>query len=230
AAPAHQRAPRRDEPGRPAAGAPELRRGVPAPRAGLHAPPQGEGGDQRLGADQRLAGEHVDREADRVRPLLHRALESRLRSEDPAADPLVRLPHQPQRALSALLAWLLWALTAGLAASITLSETTLVALAVLLVVVPRAARPRVVWPLLGPLAAFALWTLVTALASERPAESLLASRGLLTLGAFYVVLNALPDGRAAGRFASGLLLAVGIVSVLSMVQVGLCPASGTIES
>ena len=46
--------------------------------------------------------------------------------------------------MSALLAWLLWALTAGLAASITLSETTLVVLAVLLVVVPRAARPRVV--------------------------------------------------------------------------------------
>jgi O-antigen ligase len=133
--------------------------------------------------------------------------------------------------LSALLAWLLWALTAGLAASITLSETTLVVLAVLLVVGPRAARPRAVWPLLGPLAAFALWTLVAALVSARPAESLLlASRGLLTLGAFYVVLNALPDGRAAGRFASGLLLAVGIVAILSMVQVGLCPASGTIES
>ena len=132
--------------------------------------------------------------------------------------------------MSALLAWLLWALTAGLAASITLSETTLVVLAVLLLVVPRTARPRVVWPLLGPLAAFALWTLVAALASGRAAESLLASRGLLTLGAFYVVLNALPDARAAGRFASGLLLAVGIVAVLSMVQVGLCPESGTIES
>jgi len=132
--------------------------------------------------------------------------------------------------LSALLAWLVWALTAGLAASITLSETTLVVLAVLLVVVPRAERPRVTWPLLGPLAAFGLWTIVAALASGRPTESLLASRGLLTLGAFYVVLNALPDRRAADRFASGLLLAVEIVAVLSMVQVGLCPESGTIES
>jgi O-antigen ligase len=132
--------------------------------------------------------------------------------------------------LSVLRDWLLLALTAGLAASITLSETTLVVLAVVLVFGPRTARPRAEWPLLGPLIAFALWTLVTALASARPGQSFVAARGLLTLGAFYVVLHALPDTRAAGRFASGLLIAVAIVALLSIVQVGLCPAGGTLES
>jgi len=126
--------------------------------------------------------------------------------------------------------WLLRALTVGLAASITLSETTLVVLAVVLVVGRRAARPRATWPLIGPVIAFALWTLVTVLASRHPGESLLASRGLLTLGAFYVVLNALPDTRAAGRFASGLLIAVATVALLSIVQVGFCPSGGTLET
>jgi O-antigen ligase len=126
--------------------------------------------------------------------------------------------------------WLLRALAVGLAASITLAETVLVLLAVVLVLGPRAARPRAAWPLIGPLIAFALWTLVSALASGHVGESLLASRGLLTLAAFYVVLNALPDGRAAGRFASGLLIAVGIVALLSIVQVGFCPPDGTLES
>lgn len=136
--------------------------------------------------------------------------------------------------------WLLGALTVGLAASITLSEATLVVLAVVLVVggrpVPeratpeRAAPPRVAWPLIGPMIVFALWTLVTVLASNHPGQSFLASRGLLTLGTFYVVLNVLPDTRAASRFASGVLLAVAVVALLSIVQVGFCPPEGTIES
>jgi len=132
--------------------------------------------------------------------------------------------------LSVVRDWLLVALTAGLAASITLSEATLVVLAFVLVLGPRTACPRASWPLIGPLLAFALWTLVTVLASARPGESFMASRGLLTLLAFYVVLHALPDARAAARFANGLLIAVAIVAVLSIVQVGFCPAEGTVDS
>jgi len=132
--------------------------------------------------------------------------------------------------LSAARRWLLVALTAGLAASITLSEATLVVLAFLLILGPPAARPRASWPLLGPMLAFAMWTLATVLVSARPAESFMASRGLLTLGAFYVVLHALPDTRAAVRFANGLLIAVAIVAVLSIVQVSFCPAEGTLET
>jgi hypothetical protein len=36
----------------------------------------GEGGHHRMGPDQRLAWEHLDRAANRVRSLLHRALEA----------------------------------------------------------------------------------------------------------------------------------------------------------
>lgn len=132
--------------------------------------------------------------------------------------------------MSATREWLLRALVIGLAASITLSETVLVLLAVVLAFGPRAARPRAVWPLIGPLIAFALWTLVSAFASGHVAESLLASRGLLTLAAFYVVLNALPDTGAAGCFMSGLLIAIGVVALLSIVQVGFCPPEGTLET
>src|SRR5262249_35661930 len=172
---------------------------------------------------------------DRVRSLLHRALEPGLRPEDLDPDRLVRLPHQPQRALRVLRDWLLVALTAGLAASLTLSPTPPAVLAFLVGLAPPAApprgpRPRASCPLLGPLAAFAVWTLVAALASARPAESVLASRGLLTLAAFYVVLHALPDARAAERFLSGLLIAVAIVALASIVQVSFCPSSGTVDS
>jgi O-antigen ligase len=132
--------------------------------------------------------------------------------------------------LSALRAWLLRALTLGLVASISLSEITLVILGVLLAVGPRSDRPRSGWPLIGPVIAFAAWTLVTALASARPAESLMTARGILTFGAFYVVLYALPDVRAARRFAGGLLIAIAVVAFLSVVQVGFCPPGGTVES
>ena len=127
--------------------------------------------------------------------------------------------------------WLLLALTVGLAASISLAAIALVLLAAWLVFGPRpAAVPRAGWPLLGPLAVFAAWTLVAALASSRPAASLLAAKGLLTFCAFYVVLHALPDRAAARRFATGLFLAVSIVALLAIAQVGFCPAGGTVES
>src|SRR5207244_5857049 len=100
----------------------------------------------------------------------------------------------------------------------------------LLVLGSRAAGPRVGWPLIGPMIAFAVWTLVTALASTRPGGSLAASRGLLTLLAFYVVFHALPDARRAARFANGLLIAIAIVALLSIVQLGFCPTGGSLES
>jgi O-antigen ligase len=124
-------------------------------------------------------------------------------------------------------AGLLVALTVGLAASITLAETALVLLAAWLGFGAwRAGAARPGWPLLGPLAVFAGWTIVAALASARPLESLLAARGLVTLGALYVVFRALPDVRAAHRFATGLFVAVTVVALVSLVQVGFCPAEG----
>jgi O-antigen ligase len=126
--------------------------------------------------------------------------------------------------------WLLLALTIGLAASITLSETTLVVLAAWLAFGPRdAPAPRAGWPLAGPLGAFAAWTLVAALDAPRLIESLAATKGLLTLGAFYVVLHACPSRPAAERFLTGLFIAVSVVAVLSIVQVGTCPPGGTVD-
>lgn len=110
--------------------------------------------------------------------------------------------------------------------SISLAEVALVGLAVvcLLRADDVARRERLRWPLLGPLAAFAAWTLVSALASARPVEGLVASKGLLVLvGTFYVVVNVLPDAAAARRFALTLFGLVAVVALLAIVQVAACP-------
>ena len=86
AAAALERAARRHVDRRPAAGAAALRRAVQAQDPAIHAPPQGEGGPDRLGAGERLARQHAAREADRVRPLLHRELVGPARPEDHVAD------------------------------------------------------------------------------------------------------------------------------------------------
>ena len=70
---------------RPPSGAAVLRRTVQAPHPAIHAPAQGQGRDHRLGASQRLARQHVTREAHRIRPLLHRELVGRPRSQDHVA-------------------------------------------------------------------------------------------------------------------------------------------------
>jgi len=44
------------------------------------------------------------------------------------------------------------------------------------------------------------------------------------------VFHALPDARRAARFANGLLIAIAIVALLSIVQVGFCPTGGSLES
>jgi len=88
----------------------------------------------------------------------------------------------------------------------------------------RPAGPRPGWPLAAPLAAFAAWSIVSALAAARPLESLVSAKSLLSLAAFWVVLWALPDARAARRFAAGLLAALALVSAFAIVQVAACPA------
>jgi O-antigen ligase len=128
-------------------------------------------------------------------------------------------------------AGLVLALMVGLAASITLAETALVLLAAWLAFgARRTGATGAGWPLLGPLAVFAGWTVVAALASARPLESLLAARGLLTLGALYVVFRVLPDVRAAERFAIGLFATVTVVALLSIAQVAFCPAEEAVTS
>src|SRR5207244_4260857 len=57
-----------------------------------------------------------------------------------------------------------------------------------------------------------------------------ASKVPLTLSAFYVMRHALPDRPAARRFLTGLFVAVSVVALLSVLQVGLCPPSGSVDT
>jgi O-antigen ligase len=118
---------------------------------------------------------------------------------------------------------LLAAFAAGLAVSISLAELSLAALAGWLLVTRRLPRRLAAWPLLAPLAAFAAWTVVAALASARPLESLAAAKSLLTLATVWVVLHALRDPAAAQRFATVLLVLLGVVGLLAIVQSAWCP-------
>jgi hypothetical protein len=88
------------------------------------------------------------------------------------------------------------------------SQIALGALAAWVLVARRAGRiPPLQAPLLVPIAAFAAWSLVAALASERPLESFYESKHLLNLAALFVLVNAL-DAATARRFAIWLLFAV----------------------
>ncbi len=65
---------------------PDLRRRVPQASAAVHGPPSREVGHHRLGPGPRLARQHLDPQAPRVRPLLHRELVARTRLQDSLDD------------------------------------------------------------------------------------------------------------------------------------------------
>jgi len=141
---------------------------------------------------------------------------------------VARLP-QPQRvlsgrALAAARAPLLVALVVGLAVSISLAQIVLTVL-VVWVLLARwvGVLERLRWPLLVPILAFSAWSLVAALASDHVTGSLHELKGLLSLGALFVIVNTLPDPAAARRFAVWLLLALTGAAVLGLVQVVACP-------
>jgi putative inorganic carbon (hco3(-)) transporter len=119
---------------------------------------------------------------------------------------------------------LLVALVAGLAASISVAQ---IALGVLAVWVLLARRTGLLgplrWPLLLPITAYAGWSVVAALASPQPTESLYECKNLLTLAAVFVLANALPDPPTARRFVHWLLLAVSVVAAIAVLQVSACP-------
>jgi len=119
---------------------------------------------------------------------------------------------------------LLTALVLGLALSITLRQLTLVALAVWVVIARRAGRlPALQMPLLGPLGAFAAWSVVAALGSARPLDSFAACKHLLNLGALVLLANVLSDATFARRFATWLVLALTVAALIGLVQVAACP-------
>jgi O-antigen ligase len=119
---------------------------------------------------------------------------------------------------------LLVALVLGLALSISVSQITLAALGGWVLLARRVGRLGPLrTPLLGPLAAFAAWSVVTALASARPLESLVACKNLLNLAALLVIVNALSNAALARRFATWLVLAVAVAAAIGIVQVTMCP-------
>src|SRR5215831_2190688 len=111
-----------------------------------------------------------------------------------------------------------------MAVSISLTQVTLT---VLFVWVMLARRVGVLgplrWPLLLPMVAFAGWSAVAALVSDRPAESVLVLKSLLTLGTIFLVVNALPDATATRHFVTWLGLALVGAAVAGIVQVASCP-------
>jgi hypothetical protein len=113
-------------------------------------------------------------------------------------------------------------LVAGLAASITLSQTMLVVLALWLLRERHRARVQLTWPLAVPIAAFAAWSVLAALLSAAPADSLRASHSLIGLAALWVVLHAVEDARRARWFATALFIALSTVAALAIVQVATC--------
>jgi O-antigen ligase len=120
---------------------------------------------------------------------------------------------------------LLVLLVLGLVASISLSQTTLVLLAVWLVLARCAGIvSRLRLPLALPLVLFVAWTVVAALASDDLRDSLSTCKNLMNLAGLWIVASTLEDARAARRFLAGLALALGVVAVLAIVQVGACPA------
>jgi hypothetical protein len=120
-------------------------------------------------------------------------------------------------------------LAIGLAFSITLSELTLLVLAVVLLAGGRVEALRGA-SLAPPLLGFAGWTLVAAAASAQPGDSLRATKSLLVLATFWIVLAALPTVAAARRFATVLFVTVSAAALLAIVQVVGCPPDGGYES
>ena len=127
---------------------------------------------------------------------------------------------------------LLAAFVAGLGLSITLAETALALLTLhwLWRLRDPAERAAARWPLWPPVVAFGAVTVLSALLSGHPLESLGAAKGVLLAAALYVVADALRETSAAGRFLVGLTLAATVAAAVGLLQVGLCPGPDVPEA
>jgi O-antigen ligase len=110
----------------------------------------------------------------------------------------------------------------GLGVSITLAETALTLLAIrwLRRLVRGRARPG--WPLLWPIAIFAIVTVATAVAAREPLQSLWNARNVLLLGSVWVLRDAWPDAMRARRDLLWLLAILAVISIVGVVQVAYC--------
>lgn len=113
----------------------------------------------------------------------------------------------------------------GLGTSITLSQVTLAALALLWFWGLRdpARRAAAALPLCGPVLAFAAATLASALASGAPATSLVASKGLLLVLTLWVTADLLRGPEETLRWLGLLALVTTVAAAAGVVQVAACP-------
>jgi len=107
--------------------------------------------------------------------------------------------------------------------SISLAQAALIALALRGLWRVARGRARPGWPLVWPMVAFTLVTLVAALRSGQPLDSLVIGRNVLLLGSVWVIRDALPDASAARRALFGLLAVLGIIALIGIGQVTFCP-------
>jgi O-antigen ligase len=119
------------------------------------------------------------------------------------------------------------ALAVGLGLSISLSESALAALTVLWIWRLRdpAVRRAQSWPLWRPVLAFSGVTVLAALASGYPAESLPYCKGVLLMVALYVTADALRGVEDGERFLTVLATAATVSAAIGLLQFGLCPSS-----
>lgn len=121
---------------------------------------------------------------------------------------------------------MLAAFAVGLAVSISLAE---VALGILAAIVVVEHYRRGVWlpalPLVGPIVGFAAWTLVAALFSERPLQSVVSARSVVWLATVWAVFHALETRDSLSAFARVFLAALGVVALVGVVQGVACPAT-----
>jgi len=123
---------------------------------------------------------------------------------------------------------LLAAFVAGLGLSITLAETALALLTLLLLWRLRdpAFRAAARWPLWPPVVALVSVTVLSALLSGHTLTSLASGKSLLLVTALYVMADAAREPVAAERFLLGLSAAATVAAVVGLLQVGLCPVPG----
>lgn len=111
----------------------------------------------------------------------------------------------------------------GLGLSITVAEAALALLALRFVVRLATGRARGGWPLGW---AFAVWigaSLLSALLSARPGPSLFATKNVLLIATFYVLVDALPDPSEVERWGRWLFALLAAAAVVGVLQVALCP-------
>ena len=120
----------------------------------------------------------------------------------------------------------LTAFVIGLGVSITLAQSALAALVLLWLLRLRDAQARaaLTFPLAPSFLGFVAATLLADLLSADVAGSLYASKELLLVAVFFVLVNTLRGAQGAEWLATRIFLLMACVSVLSLFQVFLCPS------